>query len=370
MTVRQRVLQQLAPNPTMPSPNWEFGFWEATLTAWHEQGLPREIDDQIKAHRYFGVGNPHFGAGYFLPTGAALRLCPGLPARSLGIQDGQELLIDADGVKFTQLQEGARTIPHYVDHTLKGRKEWEEIFKPRLDPRTLGRFPTVDWDAVNRDFDERGFPRFIFIDGFMGYLRNLMGFEAFAMLPYDDPGLFEDMVETLTRIKEALLDTLSGRVKFEMAFMWEDICYNAGPIVNPTVFEEIVVPRIKRVADRLRAEFVCPYVGVDCDGNFLALMEGWRKAGVNLLSPCEVDSGMDILMLQERYGDWCGFFGGIQKKALIEGPAAIDAELKRVLPAVRQGGYIPHLDHSCPANVPMENYRYYVKRKHEILGCE
>jgi uroporphyrinogen decarboxylase len=85
--------------------------------------------------------------------------------------------------------------------------------------------------------------------------------------------------------------------------------------------------------------------------------------------PCEVDAGMDILMLQERYGDRCGFHGGIQKKALIEGPASIERELRRVQPAVQRGGYIPHLDHACPANVPLENYVLYLKMKREMLGC-
>ena len=131
-TERERFLAQMAPEPSCPALNWEFGFWETTLTNWHAQGLPHEIDDQVKAHRYFGIGNPHFGPGYFLPTGATLRLYPPLPARSLGVHNGHELQIDGDGVKFMQLQEGARTIPHYVDHTLKGRKEWEEIYKPQF----------------------------------------------------------------------------------------------------------------------------------------------------------------------------------------------------------------------------------------------
>jgi hypothetical protein len=40
-----------------------------------------------------------------------------------------------------------------------------------------------------------------------------------------------------------------------------------------------------------------------------------------------------------------------------------------VPPAVRRGGYIPHLDHACPANVPLENYRHYIMMKREIIGC-
>ena len=43
--------------------------------------------------------------------------------------------------------------------------------------------------------------------------------------------------------------------------------------------------------------------------------------------------------------------------------------LRRVLPAVKRGGYIPHLDHGCPANVTLENYKYYIRMKREILGC-
>ena len=98
-------------------------------------------------------------------------------------------------------------------------------------------------------------------------------------------------------------------------------------------------------------------------------MDGWLEAGVNCVTPCEVDAGMDINRLRQRWGDRCGFHGGIQKKALIESRSAIDTELKRVLPAVKRGRYIPHLDHSCPANVPMENYQYYLRMKKEILGC-
>ncbi|MDD5705455.1 MAG: uroporphyrinogen decarboxylase family protein [Kiritimatiellae bacterium] len=171
------------------------------------------------------------------------------------------------------------------------------------------------------------------------------------------------------RIREAFLDSIPRHVRLDLAFCWEDICYNAGPIISPDAFRKVVLPRMQRVTARLREQLGCRYVGVDCDGNFLALLDGWIEAGVNVLSPCEVDAGMHVLKLQAQYGDRCCFFGGIQKKALIESPAAIDAELHRVLPAVCRGGYIPHLDHSCPANVPFENYKYYVRRKREVLGC-
>ena len=368
MTMRERFFSQMSANPTLPCPNWEFTYWETTLPAWHQQGLPKEIDTTIKAYRHFGIEGFHFDEGFYIP-GGNLRLAPPFESKYLGVEDGVAVHLDGDGVKFARIAEGQSTIPHYLDYPVKSRRDWEERYKPRLNPDTPGRFPDPDWDAVKRSFDASGKPVCLYLDSYIGYLRNLMGFEAFSMLPYDDLDLFEEMVETLTVLKERLLDRLAGKIQVDMVHYWEDICYNAGPIVQPKAFHDIVVPRMKRVNDRLRDEFGCRFFSLDCDGNFLALLDGWLEAGVNILMPCEVDAGMDILMLQERYGDRCGFHGGIQKKALAEGKDAIDRELRRVLPAVRRGGYIPHLDHACPANVPLENYRHYMKMKREILGC-
>jgi hypothetical protein len=36
-------------------------------------------------------------------------------------------------------------------------------------------------------------------------------------------------------------------IRVDMVHYWEDICYNAGPIVQPQAFRDIVVPRMKRV---------------------------------------------------------------------------------------------------------------------------
>lgn len=368
MTKREAFFAQMSHTPHGPVPNWEFGYWETTLPAWHTQGLPRSIDTSVKANEYFGTDCPHFGAGFFVPS-AYLRLSPSFKEHLLGIEDGYEIRIDTDGVTYRCVREGQQTIPHYLDYPLKGRREWEDIYLPRLQAATEARYPQVDWETVRAEHEHSGKPLFLNLDSYMGYLRNLMGFEAFAILPYDDPALFEEMVETLTCLKEAWIDRLVGHITIDMVHYWEDICYNAGPIIHPGVFRDIVVPRMARVNARIRQHLGCHYIGVDCDGNFLALLEGWIEAGVNILVPCEVDAGMDINMLLERYGDRCGFHGGIQKKALAESPEAIRREVERVWPAVRQGGYIPHLDHTCPANVPLEHYRYYLNLKRDILGC-
>ena len=58
---------------------------------------------------------------------------------------------------------------------------------------------------------------------------------------------------------------------------------------------------------------------------------------------------MDVLEVRRRYGKDLLIWGGVDKRALAHGPAAIDAELARLRPLIEEGGYIPHTDHFHPA---------------------
>ena len=37
------------------------------------------------------------------------------------------------------------------------------------------------------------------------------------------------------------------------------------------------------------------------------------------------------------------------------------AEFERILPVMKQGGYIPSVDHQTPPEVSLENYKIYLK---------
>jgi hypothetical protein len=59
--------------------------------------------------------------------------------------------------------------------------------------------------------------------------------------------------------------------------------------------------------------------------------------------------------------------GGIDKRALALGPAAIDEELARIRPALESGRYIPDLDHHVPHDVSWPNFRHYATRLREMV---
>ena len=71
---------------------------------------------------------------------------------------------------------------------------------------------------------------------------------------------------------------------------------------------------------------------------------------------------MDVIEVRRRYGRNLRIWGGVDKRALARGPAAIDAELARLKPLIDEGGYIPHTDHSCPSDISFADYCYYLKR--------
>jgi uroporphyrinogen decarboxylase len=92
----------------------------------------------------------------------------------------------------------------------------------------------------------------------------------------------------------------------------------------------------------------------------------WIEGGVTGFYPVERAAGMDVAELRHRYGRNLRLIGGIDKRAMAAGPAAIDAELLQVAPVVADGGYIPWCDHLVPPDVPFVHYMYYVNRMKEM----
>ena len=75
---------------------------------------------------------------------------------------------------------------------------------------------------------------------------------------------------------------------------------------------------------------------------------------------------MDAVTLRQRFGRELRLMGGIDKRAMISGPDAIDAELVHVAPLCDEGGYLPWCDHHVPPDVPLTHYLYYVSRMKEM----
>jgi len=89
---------------------------------------------------------------------------------------------------------------------------------------------------------------------------------------------------------------------------------------------------------------------------------------VNIMFPCEVAAGTDMFRLRREFGARVRLQGGIDKKAVAAGRDAIRRELDRIAPLLDEGGFIPHLDHLVPPDIPLGHYLYYREQKKALIG--
>jgi uroporphyrinogen decarboxylase len=88
--------------------------------------------------------------------------------------------------------------------------------------------------------------------------------------------------------------------------------------------------------------------------------------GINCMFPVEVHAGSDPMEIRRRYPNAL-MQGGFNQRILAPGKQEILAELKRLKPLVKEGGFVPGVDHRVPADVTYKNYRVYLEKKERLL---
>jgi len=368
MTERQRFLATMHYHPRDRVPLCDFGFWPETIALWHEQGLPEWVtydnydgtktDDFFGTERYSGVG-PAVNVG----------LCPRFEFKLLEDHGNHEVVQQTDGVRVLR-RKFMSSIPAHVGHTLTDRQSWREHYRPRLDPSHPDRLPK-HLEAAVRAWTDADRPHVISVSGgsLYGWLRDWMGLENLSMIVYDDPAFFEEMVTTVADcIVGTLQRALTAGARFDACAMWEDMCYNAGPLLSPQHFKQYLVPHYRRITDLLGRHGV-DIVWLDCDGKIDHLLPLWLDAGVNCMFPIEIGNwGADPVGYRREYGKSLLMMGGFDKHILAASPAAIEREVARLAPLVEDGGYIPFCDHRVPPDVPLANYMHYLAVARRVWG--
>ena len=96
------------------------------------------------------------------------------------------------------------------------------------------------------------------------------------------------------------------------------------------------------------------------DGNIKDLVPWFLNVGVDGFLPLEKQAGVDIVSLRKAYPK-IRFIGGFDKMIMHMGEKKLREEFERILPVMRQGGFIPSVDHQTPPAVSFEDYKLYVK---------
>ena len=328
--------------------------WEETRARWTREGMRPGVD-------------PHTEMGtirFWINVDVDLGLRP--PFEEEILEETAEHVIRRTGDGTTEKTwKGRSSIPQYIDHALKDSHSWLE-FKKRLQPDP-GRLPA---DLQQRTEALVAADELVLINcgSLMGWIRNWMGLESMSYLIYDDRDTYEDMVRTIADLVCWAVAQMAPRLPVtpDAAIFWEDMCGKTGPLISPRFFRRFVAPQYLRINEALDAMGV-HLVGVDCDGDVSLLVPEWLESGVNLHMPLEIGTwGADPMVYRTRYGKELRIVGGIDKRELEKGPTAIDQEIERRMPLLRDGGYVPMPDHYITPQTSLRDFQYYLSRIRDI----
>jgi uroporphyrinogen decarboxylase len=360
----------------------EFGIWPEALERWEHEGMPHVFrwtkekpqpspgeltqaelfgfDSSIGKH---GVGRLGWCEPAFVPSQNEV---------VLEAREEYEIIRD-NALRVMKVYKGRRHgfMPTYLKHAVTGDRDWHEDVEPLLDLNTPQRYADLDAEiAKARTAQAEG--RMIVqhaVGGYM-YLRALVGPEEVCYLFADDPGLIHKMMRQWLGLADDLTARMQAAgVRYDIFFIGEDICYNHGLLISPNMVREFILPYYAQILDNIRRRQPGGprlHFEVDTDGNVSEAIDLYRGVGMTSMNPFEIAAGNDVVEIAGKYPDLV-MSGGIDKRVLAEGPAAIDEYVERVIPAmVKRGGYYPTCDHGVPDNVSYASYMHYRKRIMEL----
>jgi len=388
MTSRELFLKTLNLEKGTRTLKWEFGFWGGTVSKWYTEGLPKRkglkrkivygdfingpgmqypmpsYDDNVlmdyDISTYFGLDkgpSPFPFNWFYFPR-----------FEKIIIKETEEMIeyIGNDGIQRLAYKD-ERGMPMWTGHPLTDESDWEEIKNDRLNLENFNSRYTVD--NINKFISEaknRDYPLCLYGSpiGFFGILRFLIGEENLYLWYYDKPDLLKKILSYLCDFWLKIAEELTSKIDFDYGRFYEDMAYNGGSLISPSIFKEFMAPYYKKLIDFAKSKGI-KYFIVDTDGYVEDLIPLFKNVGMTGFLPFEIRAGNDIERIRKKYPN-IGIFGGIDKTILVD-KKSIDTELDKVKRMIKKGGYVPYIDHAVPPNISWDNFKYYRKKLNYII---
>ena len=362
MNNRERFLRAMRCQEMDHPPFLGEGPWPDTLARWRKEGYPEGVsyDD------FFGVKTLAFDY-----AGPDTNIFPHFEQKVLSETATETIKIDAYGRKVRDFKDQT-TMPEWLEFPVKNRDDLALVIKEHFDVSQLAKRWPSDWEEKVKPRSAPDRETLLFLDGgcYFGILRNLAGVEYSSYLFYDAPDLVDELFERihyvcLEGLKRALRVLPAGTVDY-LGF-GEDIAYKTSTLISPAMFRRFLLPRYK-AATRYAREHGLDITCYDSDGNLEPFMNLYFEAGIEGFMPCEVAAGMEPVTLRKRYGKRIKMIGGIDKREIAQGKDAIRKEMKKIPGLIREGGYIPKIDHSVSSDISLDNFRFYIDELKNIYN--
>lgn len=186
--------------------------------------------------------------------------------------------------------------------------------------------------------------------GMANFLADMLADKEFANR------LLDKTLEIQMGMYDVLLSACGEYV--QMVETADDYGTQMGPIMSPALFEEMILPRRKKLNDFIRSKAPKAKIFHHTCGSVYRLMDQLIACGIDVLNPVQATAAeMDTYRLQREYGDRLIFHGSIdQQHALVGSLADVEQEMKTRLESLgRDGGYILAPTSNFQNDMPLEN---------------
>ena len=177
-----------------------------------------------------------------------------------------------------------------------------------------------------------------------------MGFENFSFSLYDNLSFVEAVLDRYFDWSIIVAERVC-QMGFDVFVSTDDMAFKTCPFFSPTIFRELVLPRYKRVAQKI----IIPWV-VHTDGNIAPFLEDLISVGISGLHPIE-KGAMDIRQMKKDYGSRICLLGNVDLNLLGMGPPEdVEHEVRELIRDVAPGGgYIVSSGNSLAGYLIPEN---------------
>jgi len=319
--------------------------WEATIERWQREGMPTDVSFVD----YFGLDQ----IGYISVDNS-----PQYPETVVAETKTTKIYTTQWGVTLKQWKHAAST-PEFLNFTITDPDSWQKA-KRRIVPSQ---------DRINWAYLKQNYPRWkkegYWIQGNLWFGFDvthswIVGTERVLLAMVENPEWLKDMFQHLLEVNLKLLDQVwEAGYQFDCVRWPDDMGYKQNQFFSLKMYRELLKPAHQRAIEWAHQKGIRAHLH-SC-GDIRPFIPELIEMGLDALNPLEVKAGMDPLLLKATYGDKLVLHGGINA-VLWDSPAAVEAEIQRLLPILKEGGgYIFSSDHSVPSSVSLADFRRIVE---------
>jgi uroporphyrinogen decarboxylase len=278
--------------------------------------------------------------------------------------DDSKNMYDIGGKEYRNVFDGKGNLgtPMYTGGRIKSADDWRAW--PKKDLLRLPEKNHKFFSRLQKDFGDKIFVFFVFVDGIFGYTWGALGFERFAVAARRERAFIDGMTRFYTDLYCLILEAVAD-AGVPGVIYGDDMAYRSGPMISPKQLDSLYGDSFRRITET--AHKLGLKIVIHSCGNVYKLLDWFADCGFDGVHALEPTAGMELAEVKQMVGDRLCLLGNMDVTHVL-----VDASRDEVFEAVRQsiaaagqgGGYIiaPTNSHS---DVSVERLRWLVEATEE-----